>query len=86
MTSQPRFIVLEQCGQYIVHDRDVGDDSTPMARYSSAKHLAAQWEKQAERDAAYEAAKSDGTLTRWRDERALSAQVQRMPGRGFLNG
>jgi hypothetical protein len=29
------------------------------------------------RDAAYEAAKSDGTLTRSRDERALAEQVQR---------
>lgn len=28
-------------------------------------------------DAAYEAAKSDGSITRWRDERALDAQMQR---------
>lgn len=46
MTAQPRFIVLAQNGAYIVHDREDGDDSTEMTRYSSAAHLAAQWNRQ----------------------------------------
>lgn len=55
MTAQPRFIVLAQGSQYIVHDREDGSDSTPMTRYSSAAHLCAQWNRQAVQEAALEA-------------------------------
>jgi hypothetical protein len=50
-----RFIVLAQNGAYIVHDREVGDDSPETARYSNAAHLCAQFNRQAERDAAHNA-------------------------------
>jgi hypothetical protein len=68
-----RFIVLAQAGQYVVRDRDVGDDSTPMARYSSAVHLAKQWSRQAEQEQDFAAIEASANA----EARAIVQGVQR---------
>jgi hypothetical protein len=45
-----RFIVLAQHGAFVVHDNEDNSDSTPMNRFSSAKHLCGQWNKQSEQE------------------------------------
>jgi hypothetical protein len=82
-----RFIVLVQNGAYVVHDNMDGDDSPTITRYSNAVHLAAQFNRQSERDAAYEASRDEHCRTFGRAEadRAQSQEIARMAGGGFLS-
>jgi hypothetical protein len=53
-----RFIVLAQHGQYVVHDNEDGSNSTPIGRYGSAVHLAAQFNRQAEQERSFSSIES----------------------------
>jgi imidazole glycerol phosphate synthase subunit HisF len=67
-----RFIVLAQSGAFVVHDNEDGSDSTPMNRYSSAVHLAKQWNSQAAQELSFAAIEASANA----EARAIMRGVQ----------
>jgi hypothetical protein len=85
MTPHPRFIVLARAGAFVVHDNMDGDDSPKITRYDNAAHLAAQFNRQSERDAQYEAAKSSDPWGQAQADRAQAVELARQPNQGFAS-